>query len=361
MADINANIASLLLDMASVQRKTQSQWGYKRAAATVLNLGEPIEAYRLPDRTLRKIPTIGPSSTRVILEVLETGGSPTVERAIAESGKAPEIERSRRLRTHFLSRAEVVAALSDPRLRGPRLGEYRGDLQMHSTYSDGGDSLDVIVEACAERGYSYAAVTDHSYGLPIAGGVTLADLQRQHREIDDLNRRYAGRFKLLKGIEANVLGDGTLDMSAGEAAQLDIVVASPHSALRSSADQTGRLVAAVSLPGVHILGHPRGRKFGARPGIMANWDEVFSTAAARRVAVEIDGDPSRQDLDFDLARRALAAGCLFALDSDAHSTGQLRYAETAIAHARLAGIPKERVINCWPLDELLDWANTLRR
>jgi histidinol phosphatase-like PHP family hydrolase len=115
------------------------------------------------------------------------------------------------------------------------------------------------------------------------------------------------------------------------------------------------MVAAVQAPGVHILGHPRGRKYGSRPGITAKWDRVFAAATRANVAIEIDGDPSRQDIDFDLATQAIAAGCLFALDSDAHSTRELGYAETAIAHARLAGVPTGRIINCWPLEKLLDW------
>jgi putative hydrolase len=141
---------------------------------------------------------------------------------------------------------------------------------------------------------------------------------------------------------------------------LEVVVAAPHSALRSANDQTARMVAAVNTPGVHILGHPRGRMYGSRPGVAADWDRVFAAAAERRVAVEIDGDPSRQDVDYDLARRAIDAGCLFALDSDAHSTGELRYAETAIAHARLAGVPADRVVNCWPVDRLVEWLDERR-
>ena len=115
------------------------------------------------------------------------------------------------------------------------------------------------------------------------------------------------------------------------------------------------MVAAVARPGVHILAHPRGRKSGARPGDHGRWDKVFAAAATTGVAIEIDGDPSRQDIDFELAKQALQAGCLFALDSDAHSVGELRYAETAVAHARLAGIPRARIVNCWDIDKLMDW------
>ena len=115
------------------------------------------------------------------------------------------------------------------------------------------------------------------------------------------------------------------------------------------------MLAAIAHPAVRILAHPRGRISGSRAGVIADWDAVFAAAAQRGVAIEIDGDPARQDLDYTLATRALEAGCLFALDSDAHTTTQLSYAETALAHARLAGIPADRIVNCWPLDRLLAW------
>jgi putative hydrolase len=358
--DSNRRIAALLRDLASVQKSTQSKWGYKRAASSILNLDEPIESYVQPDGTLRKIPNIGPSSTRVILEVLQTGRSAIVEAAVAASPRAGDVERARGLRTNFLSRAQVVAALKNRSLRGPGRRDYRGDLQMHSTWSDGAEPLEMLIEGCLARGYSYCAVTDHSYGLPIAGGVSMADLRRQHREIDALNQRYAGRFRMLKGIEANIRADGRVDMTPDELATLEIVVAAPHSALRVETDQTARMVAAVTQPGVHILGHPRGRMFSSRPGVTADWDVVFAAAADAGVAIEIDGDPSRQDVDFELAKRAVKAGCLFALDSDAHSAAELDYADTALAHARLAGVPKTRVINTWPVEKLMEWAGKRR-
>jgi histidinol phosphatase-like PHP family hydrolase len=354
--DTNGVIAGLLRDLAAVQTSKERRWAYARAAEAIAGLPAPVESFVQPDGTLRKIAHVGPSSTRVIMEVLQTGGSPTVERAIAHSGKARDVEKSRGLRDTFLSRAEVLAALKNRRLRGLAVEDYRGDLQMHSTYSDGSQTLEVIVETALARGYEYAAVTDHSYGLPVAHGVSMAQLAEQHREIDRLNEEYAGRFRLIKGIEANILADGSLDMTAEERQQLELVVAAPHSALRSSADQTQRLLKAVRTPGVHILGHPRGRKYGVRPGLAADWDRVFEAAARATVAIEIDGDPSRQDIDHELARRALAAGCLFALDSDAHAAAEWEFAETAIAHARLADVPRERVINCWPLAFLLEWA-----
>jgi putative hydrolase len=353
--DMNGVIAALLRDMAAAQKSNQSRWGYKRAAAAIIGLDQPIESLLLPDGTLRKIPNVGPSSTRVILEVLRTGSSPTVERAVAESGKTGDVERSRMLQEHFLSRAQVVAALRNPRLKGPKLADYRGDLQMHSVWSDGSQTLDAIVEEGIARKYEFCAITDHAYGLPIARGMSMTALGEQHKEIDALNRRYAGRFRLLKGIEANIRSDGTIDMEPDELRQLEIVVAAPHSALRTSADQTVRMVKAVETRGVHILGHPSGRKSGTRPGVSARWNEVFEAAAVTKVAIEIDGDPSRQDIHHQLAREAVRAGCLFALDSDAHATRELQYAETAIAHARLAGVPPNRIVNCWPLKRLLKW------
>jgi putative hydrolase len=356
---LNAAVAGLLRELADVQLTKQQRMGYGRAAMAVLELDEPLDALVQPDGTLARIPGVGPSSTRVVLEVLQTGTSATVARALAATVSPADLEARRALRQGFLSRAEVLAALRG-RHRGPALADYRGDLQMHSTWSDGRMSLADIVEAGIARGYAYCAVTDHGYGLPVAHGVSMAALARQHRDVDALNARYAGRFRLLKGIEANIRQDGTIDMAADELRQLEIVVAAPHSALRSAADQTPRMIAAVQAPGVHILGHPRGRQYGTRPGVVADWDRVFAAAARSRVAIEVDGDPNRQDLDHALIGRAVAAGCLVALDSDAHAVEELAYAEWAIAHARLAGVPRDRVINCWPVERLLEWAASRR-
>jgi putative hydrolase len=359
--DLNGKIAALLRDFAAIQTSRQRMWGYKRAAAAILALDEPIESLLQADGTLRKIPNVGPSSTRIILEVLQTGTSETVEQAITGSSDVVDVDRRRGLPGHFLSHAQVLAALKNRGLKGPRLADYHGDLQMHSTWSDGTQTLDDIVRAGSARGYQFCAVTDHSYGLPVARGVSMHKLFEQHREIDRLNAQHARAFRLIKGIEANIRPDGSVDMTATELRQVELVVAAPHSALRTTADQTARMIKAVQTPGVHILGHPRGRKYGSRPGVSAQWDRVFRAAARAKVAIEIDGDPSRQDIDYDLAASAIGAGCLFALDSDAHATGELSYAETAIAHARLAGVPTDRVVNCWPLDRLLEWLQEVGR
>ena len=354
-ADVNAVVGGYLRDLAFSQSSQPKTFGYKRAAAAILALDAPLTDLVGPDGALPRISGIGPGSTRVIHEILDTGGSPTVELAIEQSGRRQDIERRRGLRQHFLSRAEVRRVLSDPAFAGPTLGQYRGDLQMHSEWSDGYPTLQEIADACLQRGYHYAAVTDHSYGLKIAGGMSMDEACRQRSAVSDVNVRLGNRFRLLQGIEANIDATGQLDLDEDEAATFDLVLAAPHSRLRKTEDQTDRLLAAIAHPAVRILAHPRGRITGSRAGVVASWDAVFASAAQRGVAVEIDGDPARQDLDHTLAARALGAGCVFALDSDAHTTAQLSYAETAVAHARLAGIPADRIVNCWPLERLLAW------
>ena len=357
--DTNARVAALLRELAAVQPTRQKKWAYRRAADAVLALDQPLEALLNRDGTLRKIAQVGPSSERVILEVLRTGTSETVTRALADAGSptaaTPGASGTGADDAHFLSVARVAAILADDSLAAVTREDYRGDFQMHSTWSDGRVSIAEMARACRQRGYAFCAMTDHSYGLPIAHGVSMADLRRQHQEIDTLNRRSRGRFRIFKGIEANILGDGRLDMTADELAEMELVVASPHSALRSDADQTARMLAAISTPGVHILGHPRGRQIGSRPGITVNWTRVFERAAATGVAIEIDGDPRRQDVDYTLAAQAYAAGCFIAVDSDAHAPDELAFADIALAHARLAGLPPSRIVNCWPTEHLLEW------
>ena len=350
--DTNGVVAGLLRDLAAIQSSQPRRWAYSGAAATIFGLGEPLEALVRSDGTLPKLPGIGPKSERVVLEVLRTGASPTVERAVAESGKIADIERRRQLRDNFLSRAQVVHVLRGDVPNAPAVADYRGDFQTHSTWSDGSQSLDDLVGAALARGYLHSAATDHSHGLRIARGMSMEDVSRQGAEIDRVNREQLGRFRLIKGIETNIAADGSIDVPPGE---FELVLAAPHSGLRTSDDQTARMLRVVETPGVHILGHPRGRMYGARAGVVADWDAVFAAAVRANVAIEIDGDPMRQDIDYVLARRAVESGCLFALNSDAHSPRELLYAETAIAHARLAGVPRERVLNSWSTERLLDW------
>ena len=303
---------------------------------------------------LRGIPGIGPTTERIARELVCDGSSAFVERAVADAGKSREIAALRDCRRGFLSHAAVREVLS--RRGAPSRDKYRGDFQMHSVWSDGAETLESIAEACAARGYVCAGITDHSYGLKVARGMSMEQVTQQHAAIDDINARYKGRFRLFKGIEANIGPDGSLDLEPQELRRFEFVVAAPHSMLRKATDQTRRMVRAVSQAGVCILGHPQGRRFNMRPGVSANWDAVFDVAARRGVAIEIDGTPHRQDVHYELAARALAAGCIFALDSDAHAHEELAYVDVAIAHARLAGIPQERIVNYWSEKRFLEWA-----
>jgi histidinol phosphatase-like PHP family hydrolase len=351
--DVNLELAGLLFDMAALAGESQRGWGYKRAAKAVLRLDRHITPL-VEANTFRAVPGIGPTTDRIARELIHEGRSTFVENAVGSAGKSEAIGKLRALRQHFLSRAAVQDVLSQR--AAPSTAKYRGDFQMHSVWSDGAEPLDVIIEACLARGWHCAGITDHSYGLPIAGGMTMAQVVEQHAAVDALNAKYKGRFRMFKGIEANIRADGTVDMEPHELRLFEFVVASPHSLLRKSIDQTQRMVGAVSQPGVCILGHPQGRRYNVRPGVAAEWDRVFEVAARRQVAIEIDGSWDRQDVHYALAARALELGCIFALDSDAHSNPELEFTDIAIAHARLAGIPEERIVNYWSAKRFLEWA-----
>ena len=339
--------------MAAVAGESQRGWGYSRAAKAVLRIDDPITPL-VESNTLRGVPGIGPTTDRIARELILDGSSAFVEQSIRDAGKEEAVVKLRALRRHFLSRAAVKEILG--RRGSPSRSRYRGDFQMHSVWSDGAETLASIVDACLARGHCCAGITDHSYGLAIAGGMTMAQVREQHGEIDALNAQNAGRFRLFKGLEANIRPDGTVDMEEHELRQFEFVVAAPHSLLRKTIDQTARMAGAVEQRGVAILGHPMGRKFNQRPGVKAHWDRVFRMAAKRQVAIEIDGSWDRQDVHYALAARALELGCIFALDSDAHSNPELGFADIAIAHARLAEIPEDRIVNYWSEERFLEWA-----
>jgi len=247
-ADVNAVVGGYLRDLAFAQSSQQKMFGYKGAAAAISALETPLTELVGPDGVWPKISGIGPGSARVIHEMLETGGSPTVEQAIESSGRRGDIDRRRQLRRHFLSRAEVRRVLADPGFAGPTVEQYCGDLQMHSEWSDGSPTVQDIADACVERGYQYSAVTDHSYGLKIAGGMSMADAVAQRKAIDAVSSRCGRQFRLLQGVEANIAAQGQLDLTDDETATFDVVLAAPHSRLRRSEDQTARMLAAVGHP-----------------------------------------------------------------------------------------------------------------
>jgi histidinol phosphatase-like PHP family hydrolase len=351
--DFNIVVCGLLNDMASIQASMYARRAYERSARAVALLDRPLP--EVPGEVLAGVPHLGKSALRIVREALATGTSATVEKAVKTSGRTEEVARRRSLREGFLSRAAARQVLQQKMTGVVGIADYRGDLQMHSQWSDGARTIAEMALACAERGYEHFAVTDHSRGLNIARGLSAEAMIAQHREIDALNDSLEGRLRMLKGVEANILADGTLDVTAEEMRRCDIVLAAPHSRLDEADDQTDRLMAVLKTPGVHVLAHPSGRKFDKRAGLNVRWGVVFKEAARRNIAIELDGDPSRQDLHYALVCQALDAGCLFAVDSDAHDAGELVFSEIALAHARLARIPSARVINCWPTKTLMAW------
>jgi len=360
-SDRNIAAAGLLQDLALLQPNERSRFGYKRAAKALAAAVDRSIADLLDEGTFREIPYVGAATERVARELVQTGTSAIVETAVAASSRRSEVEKRRRFRRAYLSRHTMRLAMDAP-LPAAIVSRraYLGDLQMHSTWSDGGESIADLAEGAAEIGWTRIGVTDHSYGLPIARGMSMEAARRQHQEIDALNARLAGRVRVYKGIEANILADGALDLQEDERQEFEYVIAAPHSALRKDVDQTPRMLAAVSQPGVAILGHPQGRVYNTRPGVSADWRRVFREAATRGVAIEIDGNWHRQDVDYELAEIALDEGCLFALDSDAHGIAEFPFTDYAIAHARIAGVPADRVVNCWDEARFDAWLETRR-
>jgi histidinol phosphatase-like PHP family hydrolase len=355
-ADRNITAAGLLHDLAILQSSERSSFGYKRAAKALAAGIDRSVVDLIEEGTLRDVPYVGPSSERVVTELVKTGGSPSVEAAVQGSSKRAAVEKLRKFRRAYLSR-HVMRLVLDAPLPASIVStkNYLGDLQMHSTWSDGAESIADLAEGALALGWKRIGVTDHSYGLPIARGMSMESAQAQHQEIDQVNERLKGRVRVYKGVEANILADGALDLTEDERGVFDYVIASPHSQLRKDTDQTARMVAAVKLAGVAILGHPQGRMYNTRPGIAADWRKVFKEAASRNVAVEIDGNWHRQDIDYELAAIAMDEGCIFALDSDAHSIAEFPFTDYAIAHARIAQIPADRVVNCWDESRFDAW------
>ncbi|MDA8219275.1 MAG: DNA polymerase/3'-5' exonuclease PolX [Dehalococcoidales bacterium] len=256
---------------------------------------------------------------------------------------------------------EIEAALKGrlPDLLEER--DLRGDLHLHTNWSDGVDSLEVMAEAARARGYEYLAITDHSIGLGVAKGLSVARIREQRRAISRLNARYAP-FRLLHGIEVDIRADGTLDYEDDVLKEFDIVTASIHSAFdQSSEKMTARILKAIRNPFVHILNHPRGLLIGKREGYAVDLEAVIREAARVGTALEINSQPDRLDLDGVWARRAKDLGATLAIDSDAHSRAQLAFVRYGAATARRGWLEKRDVLNALPLDELRQRLHAMRR
>jgi putative hydrolase len=315
---------------------------FRKAAAAILPMPADEVAAAVEAGTLTKIPGVGASSARVIADAVR--------------GVVPE-------RLAELERAhggELTSGGTDLR------AALRGDLHSHSDWSDGGSPIEEMAFTALELGHDYLVLTDHSPRLTIARGLSVERLTRQLGVVEAVNehldRQGAGRFTLLKGIEVDILDDGSLDQDDALLARLDVRVASVHSKLKmEAADMTRRMVAAVRNPRTNVLGHCTGRLVtgnrGTRPGSQFDARAVFEACAENDVAVEINSRPERRDPPTRLLELARDLGCLFSIDSDAHAPGQLDFQIYGCERAEAAGIDAERIVNTWPRDRLLEWAN----
>jgi putative hydrolase len=284
---------------------------------------------------LEALPGIGPSTAKVIREALD--------------GKVPS----------YLAKLEAETQVPMS-VEGARYRHsLRGDCHLHSTWSDGGASIRRMAETARDLGHEYIVLTDHSPRLTIAHGLSPERLAEQLAEVAVLNEELAP-FRILTGMEVDILEDGSLDLDDDLLAELDVVVASVHSKLRMERRQmTERMVLAVASPHVDILGHCTGRLVsGKRPASQFDADIVFTACARFGTAVEINCRPERLDPPRELLDVAIALGCHFSIDTDAHATGQLEWQPLGCDRAAERGVPLERVVNTWSADDLLAWAGS---
>lgn len=323
---------AFLLERA--QAPTYRVRAFRTAAAAIGDLPRAEVDRRAMAGTLQELKGIGPKTAAVVREALDGRIPGYLGRLEAQAAGPPAGEAARRLR-----RALV------------------GDCHVHSDWSDGGSPIEVMARTAAELGHGWMALTDHSPHLAVARGLSPERLRRQMEEVAGLNERLAP-FRLLTGIECDILPDGSLDQDPELLAGLDVVVASVHSQLAMRADRmTRRLVAAVASPLVDVLGHCTGRLVTGRGRPQSQFDAavVFAACAACGTAVEINCRPERLDPPRQLLRLAAEAGVLFAIDTDAHAPGQLDWQINGCSRAAECGIPPERVVTAWPADRLLAW------
>jgi DNA polymerase (family 10) len=267
-------------------------------------------------------------------------------------------------------RGEIEAALEHRLPRLVELADLQGDLHSHSDWSDGSHSIEAMAEAARRRGQAYQVLTDHSQSLAIARGLDPDRFRLQRAVVDRLNARYAaeeadGRapagtpaegFRLLHGVELEIRADGRLDLDDQLLETFDVVVAALHVARRQSRRElTDRVIGAIRSRHVDVIAHPAGRMIGERDDLDLDWDAVFAAAVESGTALEVNGSPHRLDLTPDRARRALEAGCLLAVDSDAHRVEELGYVRWGIDQARRGWATRASVLNTRSRDELLAW------
>jgi histidinol phosphatase-like PHP family hydrolase len=340
----NADIAELLA-LAAESAKQPMQKALRRASRKALLWPEEASELVEQERSLEELPGVGPALSKIIGRWLHD---------------PPDVPKPPEIRSGFLT---VLQARSILEANSSWLNSVKGDLQMHTTWSDGTDTIEEMAKAGAARGYEYVAITDHAKGLKIAGGIDETQLEKQAEEIAQVNDAMACAakpFRVLRSIELNLNPAGNGDMDADALSRLDVVLGCFHSALRKKEDQTERYLAALRNPTLQILGHPRGRIYNFRLGLTCDWRRVFDLAAELDKAVEIDSYPDRQDLSGDLVRLAAKAGCRISIGTDSHGPSQLRFIEFGLASALSAGIKRDRILNFMNAKELLHWVASVR-
>jgi putative hydrolase len=311
---------------------SQKVRAFSRARSIVEQLDPDELTRRATEGTLTELDGIGDSTGSVIADAVLGRPSAYLDR----------LERSTRIDPG--AGTEVRAAL-------------RGDCHSHTTWSDGGASLEQMARAAMAQGHEYLVVTDHSPRLTVAHGLSPERLAEQLMEIEALNERLAP-FRILTGMEVDILVDGSLDLPDDLLARLDVVVASVHSKLSMPEhEMTRRMVMAVASPHVDILGHCTGRKVVGRGRAPSRFDAdlVFAACAQFGTAVEINCRPERQDPPEELLSSALEWGCHLSIDTDAHAPGQLEWLPYGADKAVRCGVPVERIVNTWDAEELLSW------
>ncbi len=253
-------------------------------------------------------------------------------------------------------RGEIEAAQAGRLPNLIRLEDIKGDLQMHTTWSDGKVSALDMARAAMEHGYEYILITDHSYSLGVVQGLQVEDIPRQRAEIDEANAALGGTFRILHGVEVEIRADGTLDFDNATLAQFDIVQASLHSGLRQPREQvTQRVLNAIRNPYVKIIGHPRGRLIPNREPADLDMEALFAAAREHDVALEINANPHRLDLDDLHARRAVELGIKLTISTDAHRPAELDNMHFGVATAQRGWVTASDVVNTWSLDRVLEW------
>ncbi|MDJ0382741.1 PHP domain-containing protein [Streptomyces sp. G-G2] len=332
---------AFLLERA--QAPTYRVRAFRGAAAALTRMGPAETAERAAAGTLEAVKGIGPKTARAVEEAL--AGSVPGYLGVLEDEVA----------------AHPVGPPPSPGAAALRAA-LRGDCHLHSEWSDGGSPIEDMGRAAAGIGHDWAVLTDHSPSLTIARGLSPERLREQLDAVAALNATWAP-FRLLTGIECDILADGSLDQEPELLDALDVVVASVHSKLRMDAPaMTRRLLNAVRNPLVDVLGHCTGRLVTGRTRPESTFDAaaVFAACAASGTAVEINSRPERLDPPRRLLRRAVEAGTLFAIDTDAHAPGQLDWQPLGCERAAECGVPAERVVNTWTVDGLRAWTRTRR-